>query len=51
VEQFVVKGPKVYSVFIITDQQGRGLDFPSNSLIEEGGGVFVIVACLPRTSL
>ena len=40
-----------YPTFIINDAQGRGLDFPSSTEIEEAGGVFLIVAKLPSSFL
>jgi hypothetical protein len=40
-----------YPVFIINDTQGRGLDFPSSTEIEEAGGVFLIIAKLPNSFL
>jgi hypothetical protein len=38
-------------VFIINDLQGRGLDFPSSTEIEENGGVYLVIAKLPATYL
>ena len=38
-------------MFIINDAQGRGLDFPSGSEIEEEGGVFLIIGKLPSSFL
>jgi hypothetical protein len=40
-----------YPVFIINDAQGRGLDFPSSTEIEDAGGVFLIIAKLPNSFL
>jgi hypothetical protein len=36
-----------YPVFIINETQGRGLDFPSSTEIEDNGGVYLLVAKLP----
>jgi len=36
-----------YPVFIINGTQGRGLDFPSSTEIEENGGVYLLIAKLP----
>ena len=38
-------------MFIINDAQGRGLDFPSSTEIEDAGGVFLIIAKLPNSFL
>lgn len=40
-----------YQVYLLDEEQGRGLDFPSNSEIEANGGVYLIVACLPQRFL
>jgi hypothetical protein len=40
-----------YPVFIINESQGRGLDFPSTTDIEENGGVYLIVGKLPFSFL
>ncbi len=40
-----------YSVYIINDTQGRGLDFPTTTEIENGGGVYLIVGKLPSSFL
>ena len=37
-----------YAVFLINSFQGRGIDFPSSSDIEQNGGVFVMITELPR---
>jgi hypothetical protein len=37
-----------YAVFLINSYQGRGIDFPTNSDIEQNGGVFVMITELPR---
>ena len=44
---FTRKQKEKYSVFIINDAQGRGMDFPSSTEIEENGGVYLIVGQLP----
>ena len=36
-----------YAVFLINSFQGRGIDFPSCSDIEQNGGVFVMITELP----
>lgn len=38
----------LYPCFIVGENQGRGLDFSSNSEIEVAGGVYLIVATLPK---
>jgi hypothetical protein len=48
---FTKKQGGKYPVFIINDTQGRGLDFPSSTEIEEAGGVFLIIAKLPNSFL
>ncbi len=48
---FTRKQAERYPVFIINECQGRGLDFPSNTDIEESGGVYLIVAKLPSSFL
>jgi hypothetical protein len=48
---FTQKQPCGYSVFIINEAQGRGLDFLSSSDIEEAGGNLVIVGKLPLSFL
>jgi hypothetical protein len=37
-----------YAAFLINQDQGRGLDFPSCSEIEQGGGVHVMIIELPK---
>ena len=44
---FIRKHTDKYPVFIINGTQGRGLDFPSSTEIEENGGVYLVVAKLP----
>ena len=36
-----------YPVFIINGTQGRGLDFPSTTEIEENGGLYLVIEKLP----
>jgi hypothetical protein len=36
-----------FAVFLINSNQGRGLDFPTNSAIEGNGGIYVMIAELP----
>jgi hypothetical protein len=48
---FTIKQGGKYPVFIINDAQGRGLDFPSTTEIEEEGGIFLIVGKLPSSYL
>ncbi len=45
--KFEVKVEEKYQVFIINEEQGRGIDFKSSSEIEANGGVYLIVGCLP----
>ena len=40
-----------YPVYIINDSQGRGLDFPTTTEIEENGGVYLLIAKLPSSYL
>jgi superfamily II DNA/RNA helicase len=40
-----------FPIFIMSDSQGRGLDFSSSSEIEANGGVYLILAKLPPTFL
>jgi hypothetical protein len=51
VKSFPLKQNDQYACFIISDSQGRGLDFPSSAEIEEAGGVYLIVGMLPNTFL
>lgn len=44
---FTKKQGDKFPVFIISDAQGRGLDFPTSTEIEDKGGIFLIVAKLP----
>jgi hypothetical protein len=48
---FTRKQGERYPVFIINESQGRGLDFPSTTDIEENGGVYLIVGKLPSSFL
>ncbi len=48
---FTKKQNGKYPVFIINDSQGRGLDFPSSTEIEEEGGIFLIIAIKPSSYL
>ena len=48
---FTKKQGGKYPVFIINDAQGRGLDFPSCTEIEESGGVYLIISKLPSSYL
>ncbi len=45
---FVLKQIGRYSVYIANFQQGRGVDFPTSSEIENNGGVHVLIAAMPR---
>ena len=40
-----------YPAFFVNQEQGRGIDFPTNQDIESSGGVHVIIAQLPETFL
>ena len=44
---FSRKNRDKYPVYIIDGTQGRGLDFPSSTEIEENGGVYLVIAKLP----
>jgi hypothetical protein len=44
---FTSAGGFRYPVFVITKNQGRGMDFPTNHDIEASGGVHVIIASMP----
>jgi len=44
---FNKKHEKGYTVYLINENQGRGMDFPSSSEIEQRGGIFVIISALP----
>ena len=48
---FTKKQAGKYPVFIINDAQGRGLDFPSSTEIEEEGGIFLIIGIIPSSYL
>lgn len=38
-----------YNTFILNVKQGRGLDVPTSTAIEKAGGVYIVIAVLPRT--
>ena len=38
-----------YPICILNEEQGRGIDFSTNNLIEEQGGNYVIVGVVPKT--
>ncbi len=44
---FTRKHKEKYSIFIINDSQGRGMDFPTSTEIEDNGGVYLIIGQLP----
>ena len=45
---FTEKSNGRYQSLIISSDLGRGLDFPTDSNIEDAGGVFLIIATLPK---
>ena len=48
---FSKKHASGYPVFIINEMQGRGLDFVSSVDIEEKGGVYLLIAKMPKSFL
>jgi hypothetical protein len=50
-KQFTNKVNDSYMVYLINEEQGRGLDFPTNIEIEKNGGVYLIVTCLAQRFL
>ena len=34
---------------MLSVKQGRGLDIPTSSVIEKAGGIYVVIAVLPKT--
>jgi hypothetical protein len=40
-----------YPAFVISQQQGRGIDFPTTQEIEANGGVHVLISSVPSQFL
>ncbi len=45
---FTLRQNSRYPVFIVNPSQGRGIDFATNTEIENNGGVHVLISLLPQ---
>lgn len=48
-ESFLKKQELYYYTCLLNENQGRGLDAPTNSEIEDNGGITTIIAKVPRS--